>query len=67
MKIKKENVKNIKESYHVVNGWSKTYRNPRNSFIWGFDENYIQGDFEQINDKEYIYSTGNVSYLVKTI
>jgi hypothetical protein len=67
VRIKKENIKSITEAYHTVNGWSKTFRNPRNSFVWGLDKEYIQGEYEQIEEDKYIYSTGNVSYVVRTV
>ena len=64
MKIKKDTVKSIKETAMVVNGFSKLYRNPKNSFLYLVSGEYLNGDFEQCGDKKYIYKTGNMSYLV---
>ena len=64
MRIKKNTVKSIKEIANVVNGFCKTYRNPKNSFLYLISGEYLNGDYEKCGDKEYIYSIGHMSYIV---
>jgi hypothetical protein len=64
MKIKKNSVKTIKETAITVNGYSKLYRNPKNSFVYSITDDYLLGDFEKMTDKKYICNVGNMSYLV---
>jgi hypothetical protein len=65
MKIKKEDVKTIKETAITVNSYSKFYKNPKKSFPYLFsNDNYLLGEFEQCGDKQYICNTGNMSYYV---
>ena len=65
MKIKKDTVKSIRETAYVVNGFSKNYRNPRNSFLFlASDGDYLTGDFQQIENNKFYCRKGNMGYTV---
>ena len=65
MQIRKDLIKTITETAFVVNSYSKTYRNPKNCFLYLASKgDYLSGDFEQTKNGKYFCRMGNVGYTV---
>lgn len=65
MRIKKNTVKSIKETAFVVNGFTKTHKNPKTSFLFLASKGeYLNGEYEEINEKTYYNRMGNIGYTI---